>query len=152
MGTRTQRDQDQAWANHEGEHLRICVICGRRLAREVLSRALTRELDAETDAFTCCENALTSDLEYDVFIVYDLFGEGRMNGPQGTKRIRFMKPKAYVLGVTHNPGFDKQFVQAGADTAIVVGERSVKRIVRVVRQRIVTTLYPEAARALEQQE
>jgi hypothetical protein len=152
MGPRTQRDQDQAWANHEGEHLRICVICGRRLVREILSRALIGELEAETDAFACCEDALASDLDYDVFIVYDYFGEARMNGPQGAKRLRFMKPKAYVLGVTHNPGFDKQFVQVGADTAIVVGERSVKRIVRVVRQRIVTTLYPEAARDLNQEE
>lgn len=150
MGGHTQGDQ--AWADQEGERLRICVVCGRRLAREVLSRALARELDAETDTFACCEDTLASDLDYDVFIVYDFFGEGRMNGPQGTRRIRFTKPKSYVLGVTHNPGFDKQFVQVGADTAIVVGERSVKRIVHVVRQRIVTTLYPEAARALEQEE
>ena len=143
---------DQSLSQPEGEDLRICVICGRRLAREVLSRALTRELDAETDAFSSCEDALTSDLDYNVFVVYDYFGQGRLNGPQGTKRIRLMKPKAYVLGVTHNPGFDKQFVQVGADTALVVDEQSVRRIVRVVRKRVVTTLYPEAARALGQEE
>ncbi len=150
MGAQTQGDQNVAHV--EVEDLRICVICGRRLVREILSRALTRELQAETDAFACCEDALASDLDYDVFVVYDYFGQGRMNGPQGTKRIRLMEPKAYVLGVTHNPGFDKQFVQVGADTALVVGERSVKRIVRVVRQRVVTTLYPEAARALGKQQ
>lgn len=150
MGAQTQGDQNLAQL--EIEDLRVCLICGRRLVREILSRALTRELQAETDEFACCEDALASDLDYDVFVVYDYFGQGRMNGPQGTKRIRLMAPKAYVLGVTHNPGFDKQFVQVGADTAIVVGERSVKRIVRVVRQRVVTTLYPEAARALGKQE
>lgn len=150
MGAQTQGDQNVAQL--EVEDPRICLICGRRLVREILSRALTRELQAETDPFACCEDALAADLDYDIFVVYDYFGQGRMNGPQGTKRIRLMAPKAYVLGVTHNPGFDKQFVQVGADTALVVGERSVKRIVRVVRQRVVTTLYPEAARALGKQQ
>lgn len=150
MGAQTEREP--SLASRGSDQLRISVVCGRRVVREVLSRALTRELDAEADAFACCEDVLTSDLDYDVFVVYDYFGQGRMNGPQGTRRIRLVNPRAYVLGVTHNPGFDKQFVQSGADTAIVVGEHYVKRVVRVVRQRIVTTLYPEAARALEQKE
>ena len=132
------------------DDLRVCVVCSHRLSRRILSQVLLRELGAEADLYASCEDALCSDLDHDVYVVYDYFGKRYMNGPQGTRRLRIIRPDAYVLGVTANPGFDKQFIQAGADTAIVAGERATKQIVHVVRERVVTTLYPAEARSLEE--
>jgi len=149
MKARTDAGDGHNQVETELEHTGICIICGHHMVREILGRALARELRAEVDPYTCCEDALCSDLDHDIYVVYDQFGKGRMNGPQGTKRLRVIRPDAYVLGVTHNPGFDKQFLRAGADTALVLGKHPVKRIVHVVRERIVTTLYPAEARSLK---
>jgi len=132
------------------EDVRVCLICPNHTVAEILARALTRELECEADTYSTCEDALCSDLDQNVFVVYDYFGRDRMNGPQGVKRLRLVSPKAYILGVTNNPGFDKQFVKAGADTAMVLRERPIKAIVHMVRKRVVTTLVPEAARRIEQ--
>jgi DNA-binding NarL/FixJ family response regulator len=129
---------------------RICVICGHRMSRRVLRQVLAREFEAEVELYGSCEDALCSELDHDVFVIYDYFGKRTMNGPQGTRRLRVIRPDAYIVGVTANPGFDKQFMTAGADTALVAGERSTKKIVRVVRERVVTTLYPAEARSLEE--
>ena len=134
------------------DDLRICLICAHRLSRRIISQVLLRELGAEADLYASCEDALCSDLDHDVYVVYDYFGRQHMNGPQGTRRLRVVRPDAYVLGVTANPGCDKQFIQAGADTAIVAGERATKQIVHVVRERVVTTLYPAEARSLKEGE
>ena len=135
-------------AESEVDQMRICLICGHQMVRSILDRALARELGAEVEPFSCCEDALCSDLDHDMVIVYDYFGNARMNGPQGTKRLRVNMPDAYILGVTHNPGFDKQFLQAGADTALVAGEKSVKKILHIAKHRVVTTLYPAEAQSL----
>ncbi len=127
--------------------LRICVVCGQRVPREVLCRALARELEADVDWYASCEDALCSEADYDVLVVYDYFGMGQMNGPQGVLRLRAVRPRAYIIGVTSNPGFDKQFLWSGADFAILMQDRPLARIIALIRARLVTTLYPPEARS-----
>lgn len=149
MAVRGQEAADGA-PNRSGEdrgNLRICVICGQRVPREVLCRALALELEADVEWYASCEDALCSEADYDVLVVYDYFGMGRMNGPQGVLRLRAVRPRAYIIGVTSNPGFDKQFLWSGADFATLMHDRPIKRIVALIRARLVTTLYPPEARS-----
>jgi hypothetical protein len=148
MTGQTNVDSHRGFVAEEIDDLRICLICGHRVSRQALSRVLAREFQAEVDVYTSCEDALCSELDHDVFVVYDHFGRRRINGPVGARRLRVVRPDAYVVGVTTNPGIDKQFVRSGADTAILVGEHAIRRIVDIVRDRLVTTLYPTAARSV----
>jgi hypothetical protein len=65
--------------------MKVCLIHGKRVAREVLTRALSSKLGAEVTNFSCCERALASSLDYDVFVVYNNF-RGKMSGVRGGPR------------------------------------------------------------------
>jgi hypothetical protein len=114
--------------------MKICLIHGRRVAREVLTRALSSKLGAEVTSFPCCEDVLESSLDYDVFIVYNNFRK-KMSGVRGVTKIRGWNPYAFIVGVSSTPNFDRQFLPAGADAFVLRAGNEVQELVSVVRQR-----------------
>ena len=118
--------------------MKICLIHARRLAREVLTKALSSRLGAEVTCFSCCEFALESQLGgYDVFIVYNNFPRKmrRMSGIRGVMKIKGRSPGAFIVGVSSTPGFDQRFLQAGADASVLRAGNEVQELVSVIRQR-----------------
>jgi DNA-binding NarL/FixJ family response regulator len=118
----------------------ICIIHGRRPAREVLARALSSKLSTQIDAFSYCEDALASPLDYDQFVVYNNFHK-KMSGIGGVKRIRKRKPDAFIVGVTSNPNFTTKFISAGADFVLLRAGNEVAELVDIMRQRAESSLW-----------
>jgi len=115
--------------------MKICLINGKQVAREVLDRALSVKLNAEVDPFFCCENALLTPLDYDVFVVYNNFHK-KMNGFQCVKKIRARRPHAFIVGVTSNPNLAERFTSAGVDVALLRSGNEIAELVDIVRQRV----------------
>lgn len=115
--------------------MKICLINGKQVAREVLDRALSVRLNAEVDPFFCCENALLTSLDYDVFVVYNNFRK-KMNGFQCVKKIRARRPHAFIVGVTSNPNLAERFTSAGVDVALLRSGNEIAELVDIVRQRV----------------
>jgi DNA-binding NarL/FixJ family response regulator len=114
--------------------MNICLIHGRHVAREVLARALSSRLGAEVVDFSCCEGALASPLDcYDVFVVYNNF-RGKMSGARGVTKIKAQNPDAFIVGVSSTPGFDKQFLPAGADACILRAGNEITELVSVIQK------------------
>jgi DNA-binding NarL/FixJ family response regulator len=113
--------------------MRICIIHGRRPAREVLARALSSRLNAEVDAFSHCEDVLAASLDCDRFVVYNNFHK-KMSGFGGVKRIRNRKPNALIVGVTSNPNFTSKFISAGADSVVLRAGNEIAELVDILRQ------------------
>lgn len=114
--------------------VRIAVAHSDHAAREVLSRALASRLNADVLAFSNCEDLLASSMEYDVFVVYNNFGK-KMTGMQGAREIRQRKPKAFIVGVTSTPYFDRKFLQAGANAAFMRAGNEIAELVKVIQKR-----------------
>jgi DNA-binding NarL/FixJ family response regulator len=114
--------------------MKICIVHKRDTAGEVLSRALSYRLGAEVTCFTCCENALASALDYDVFIVYNNFRK-KMNGVRGVASIRARKPQAFIVGVSSIPNFQRKFIPAGADAFLLKAGNEIGELVDIVRRR-----------------
>jgi len=113
--------------------MKICIVHARRPAREVLVRALSSRLGADVTSFSCCENALLSSLDYDVFVVYNNFRK-KMSGVRGVARIRARKPKSFIVGVSRTPGFDKRFLSAGADAFLLKAGNEIEELVGIIRR------------------
>jgi DNA-binding NarL/FixJ family response regulator len=115
--------------------MKICLIHGRRVAREVLTRALSSKLGAEVTSFPCCEDILESSLDYDVFIVYNNFSKKKMSGVRGVAKIRGRNPYAFIVGVSSTPSYVHQFLPVGADACVLRAGNEVQELVSVIRQR-----------------
>jgi hypothetical protein len=114
--------------------MKICLIHGKRVAREVLARALSGKLGAEVTHFSCCERALASSLGYDVFVVYNNF-RGKMSGVRGVAKIRGRKPNAFIVGASSAPNFDRHFLPAGADAFLLRAGNEIQELVSIIRRR-----------------
>jgi len=112
--------------------MKICLIHGRRVEREVLARALTSKLGAEVTHFPSCESALACSLDYDVFVVYNNFRK-RMDGVRGVVEIRGRQPDAFIVGVTSTPDLPKRFLAAGADATILRAGNEIRELVSAIR-------------------
>ena len=113
--------------------MNVCLIHGKRVAREVLTRALSSKLGAEVTNFSCCERALASSLDYDVFVVYNNF-RGKMSGVRGVEKIRARNRDALVIGVSSTPGLHKRFLSAGADAAVLRAGNEIEELVRIIQE------------------
>ena len=112
----------------------ICLIHGKRKAREVLTRALSFKLNAEVVDFSSCERALVSSLDgHDAFVVYNNF-RGRMNGVRGIEKIRSERPDVFIVGVSSTPGFGQQMLPAGANLFILRAGNEVTELIGAIRK------------------
>jgi len=117
------------------EKRRICLIHGRAKARYVLTQALASKLNADTEAFSCCENALSSSMNYDVFVVYNNFGQKRMRGVTGVRRIRALKPDAFIMGVSVKPYGENRFLPAGANVFLLRAGNEIGEMIKLILQK-----------------
>jgi len=116
--------------------MKICLIHGKRIAREVLTRALSSGPGVEVVDFPSCESALSSSLlDYDVFIVYNNFRR-KMSGIQGVKEIKSQNPEALIIGVSSNPSFYKRFLSSGADVAVLRAGNEIGELRRIIQQKM----------------
>ncbi len=114
--------------------MKICIIHSRYTAREVLSRALSSRLGADVTGFSCCENALASSLNYDVFVVYNNFRK-KMSGVRGVAELRARKSEAFIVGVSSTPNFDRRFLPAGADAFLLRAGNEIEELVEIIRRK-----------------
>jgi|GEM_PF-2188539 len=124
----------QAPAETARQAVKIAVAHSDYAAREVLTRALASRLNAEVLAFSNCEDLLASSMEYDIFVVYNNFGK-KMTGMGGVREIRQRKPKAFIVGVSSAPYFDRKFLQAGADAAFLRAGNEIAELIRIISNR-----------------
>ena len=117
--------------------MKICLIHGKRVAREVLARALASRLSADVEVYSCCENALACSLDYEVFVVYNNFRQ-KKSGVRGVAEIRIRKPEALIIGVSGSPNSHKRFLLAGADAFLLRAGNEIEELVGIIR-RIVET-------------
>lgn len=114
--------------------MKACIIHGNRSAREVLARALRRSFNAEAEMYSCCENALATFMDYDVFIVYNNFGPRKMSGVKGVAEIRALKPSAYIIGVSSKPYNERRFLPAGADAFLLRAGNEIEELIGLIRR------------------
>lgn len=115
--------------------MNICLIHGRRVGREVVTRGLSSKLDADVETFSCCENALAFSLDYDVFVVYNNF-KRKMGGMRGVAEIRDQKPNSFIIGVTSNPNYGKSFLSAGADAFLLRAGNEIEEMVSIIQKEV----------------
>ncbi|MDY6875183.1 MAG: hypothetical protein SWK90_03135 [Chloroflexota bacterium] len=112
--------------------MKICLIHARRVAREVLARALTSKLGADVTWFSSCEDAVACSMDYDVFVVYNNFRKG-MGGVRAVTKIRELRPDAFIVGVSSTPKFHRRFLPAGADAFLLRAGNEVEELVKIIR-------------------
>ena len=114
--------------------MKISLIHPHRATREVLSRALTVKLGAEVVGFSCLENLLSSSMEYDVFVVYNMFGRVKMDRWEGVKWIRVQKPNALIVSMIHRRFFDRRNAPPGADAVLMCAGDEIDSVVRLAKE------------------
>jgi hypothetical protein len=114
--------------------MKISVIHPHRATRDVLTRALSVKLNAEVVGFSCLENLLSSSMDYDVFVVYNMFGRVKMDRWEGVKWIRAQKPNAMVISMIHRRFFDRKNSPPGADAVFMCAGDEVDSVARLAKE------------------
>jgi len=116
--------------------MRISVVHPHRVTREVLARTLARRLDAEVIEFSSIENLLDSSMNYDVFVLYNIFGREKMDRWEGVKWIRANKPDALILSMVHRRFFDRRFSPPGSDAILLRAGEEIERMQALIQQNL----------------
>ncbi len=114
--------------------MRISVVHPHRVTREVLARTLARKLNAEVIEFPSIEDLLDSSMDYDVFVVYNIFGRTKMDRWEGIKWIRANKPEALIISMIHRRFFDRRSAPPGADAILLHAGEEIERIETLIKQ------------------
>ncbi len=113
--------------------MKLCVVHPHRTTREVLARSLAVKLDAEAVGFSCLENLLSSSLDYDVFVVYNMFGRVKMDRWEGVKWIRAQKKNALIISMMHQRFFDRKNGAPGADAVFMCAGDEIDAVVKLAK-------------------
>lgn len=113
--------------------MRLSLVHPHRVIREVLTRALSSKLDAEVVGFSCIENLLTSSMNYDVFVVYNIFGRDKIDRWEGVKWIRYYKPEALIISMIHYRFFDRKYAPPGADAILLCVGDEIEELVKLIK-------------------
>ena len=113
--------------------MRISVVHAHRATREVLARSLAVRLNAEVVGFSCLENLLASSMDYDVFVVYNIFGREKMDRWEGIRWIKVQKPNALIISMIHRRFFDRKNSPPGADAIFMCAGDEVAGVVKLVQ-------------------
>jgi hypothetical protein len=115
--------------------MKISIVHSHRLTREVLARTLSKRLNAETVGFSCLEDLLSSSMDYDVFLVYNMFGRDKMDRWDGVKWIKHQKPEALIVSVIHKRFFERKNSPPAADRITFVAEDDIEGLIKLVQNR-----------------
>ena len=114
--------------------MKISLIHSHRPTRDVLTRALTLKLGAEVVGFSCLEDLFSSSMDYDVFVVYNMFGRVKMDRWEGVKWIRAQKPNAMIVSMIHRRFFDRKNSPPGADAVLMCAGSEIDSVVRLAKE------------------
>ena len=115
--------------------MKISIVHSHRLTREVLVRTLSKRLNTEAVGFSCLEDLLSSSMDYDVFLVYNMFGRDKMDRWDGVKWIKHQKPEALIVSVLHKRFFERKSSPPSADRITFVAEDDIEGLVKLVENR-----------------
>jgi hypothetical protein len=114
--------------------MKISVVHPHRVTRKVLSHTLATRLDATVVDFSCLEDLLNSSMDYDVFVLYNLFGREKMDRWEGVKWIRFKKPEALIVSMVHHRFFDRRFAAPGGDAILLRAGDETEGLIKLIQQ------------------
>ena len=114
--------------------MKISVVHPHHLTCEVLNHTLTNRLNATVDDFTSIEDLLSSSMDYDVFVLYNLFGREKMDRWEGVKWIRFKKPEALIISMVHHRFFDRRFAAPGGDAVLLRAGNETEGLIKLINQ------------------
>ncbi len=112
--------------------MKIGIAHAHSPTREVLARALVSRLNAEVETFSCIEDVMVASTDNDVFVVYNNFGH-HMDGIRGVALVRARWPRAFIIGVSYRPNFERKFLPAGADAFLLRAGNEVAELVQLIR-------------------
>jgi hypothetical protein len=113
--------------------MNICIVHADRLSREVLTRLLATKMGAEVVGFSCLEDLLRSRMEYDVFVVYNMFGRSKMDRWEGVKWIRNRQPDAFIVSMNYKKFFDRKD-SPGADASTFAADDDVDGLIKFIHE------------------
>jgi len=114
--------------------MKICLVHPHRMTRQVLSRTLTSRLGATVIDFSCLEDLFSSSMDYDVFVLYNIFGRNKLDRGEGLPWIRANKPEALIVSMVHNRFFDRRYASPGGDALILrVGDET-EGLIKVIQE------------------
>ncbi len=113
--------------------MKISIVHADRLSREVLSQLLAKKLQAEVVGFACLEDLLRSRDDYDVYVLYNMFGRTKMDRWEGVKWIRNRKPDAFIVSMTYKKFFDRKDAPGG-DAAVFSPEHDVNGLIKFIHE------------------
>jgi hypothetical protein len=114
--------------------VKISLIHPHRATRDVLSRSLSFKLGAEVVGFSCLENLFSSSMDYDIFVVYNMFGRLKMDRWEGIKWIRVQKPNAMIVSMIHRRFFDRKNSPPGSDAVLMCAGDEIDSVVRLAKE------------------
>jgi hypothetical protein len=101
----------------------------------VLSEILGKQLNAEVVDFSNLEDVLKSSMNYDVFVVYSMFGRDKMDRWDGVKWIKMHKPDALVISMIHQRFFDRKGGAPGGDAVLFCAGDDTEGLVNLIKKR-----------------
>ena len=114
--------------------MKICLVHPHRVTREMLIRTLTSRLNATVVDFSCIEDLLDSSMDYDVFVLYNIFGRDKMDRWEGVKWIRVEKPEALIVSMVHDRFFDRGFSSSGGDAILLRVGDEIEGLVKLIKE------------------
>jgi DNA-binding NarL/FixJ family response regulator len=114
--------------------MRISIVHSHRLTRQVMCKALSAKLDAEVVDFSSIEELLDSSMNYDVFIVYNMFGREKLDRWEGVKWIRAQKPDALVISMIHQRFFDRKDAPPSSDAVLFCAGDDIDGLVALIKK------------------
>ena len=114
--------------------MRISVVHPHRMTREVLSRTISIKAHGEVVGFSSLEDLLDSSMEYDVFVLYNMFGREKMDRWEGVKWIRSKRPDALIISMIHKRFFDRKSAPPGADAVNLRAGEEIEALIRVIKE------------------
>ena len=113
--------------------MRIALVHPHRVTREMLIRAIAAKVEAEVVEFGSLEDLFVSSMNYDVFVLYNIFGREKLDRHEGVKWIRGMKPQALVLSMVHYKYFDRKYMPPGADAILMRVGDEIRQVTQLIQ-------------------
>jgi DNA-binding NarL/FixJ family response regulator len=116
------------------QEMRVCIVHPHRLTCEVLSRTIASKTHSEVIGFSSIEDLLDSSMDYQTFVLYNMFGREKMDRWEGVKWIRSQKPDALIVSMLHKRFFDRKSAPPGADAVNLRAGEEIEALVRVIQE------------------
>lgn len=114
--------------------MKISLVHPHRLTREVLARTLTLRLGASVVDFSNLEDLLSSSMDYDVFVLYNIFGRTKLDRWEAVPWIRTNKPEALIISMVHHRFFNRRHASPGGDAVLLNVGNETEDLIKVIQK------------------